>query len=104
MERSRNLPRLAVAAANVVLWVLGCSSDNPGVAGVACPVGSTPFAAPSLMTTGGGGAKTFADLAPPRDGTSAFAISGGGEDPCRPHADAGIPDAGADGPSDARTF
>jgi hypothetical protein len=90
MGISRKVPRLAVAAANVVLWVLGCSSEDPGVAGVACPAGDpNALTAPSLMTTGGG-ARAIRDLVPPIE-TSAITISGGG-DPCRhrpPPADAG---------------
>jgi hypothetical protein len=97
MGISRNVPRLAVAVASVVLWALGCSSENPGVAGVACPAGaSTAFTAPSLMTTTGGEGKAVRDLLPPAEGSSAALVISGDGDPCRRHPPA---DAGTDADS-----
>jgi hypothetical protein len=83
--------------------VMGCSSIDPGVAGVSCPPGgSTGFRAPSLMTTGGGNT-TAKDLDPAFEGIAptelAFrAMNGDGDhDPCapkQPAADAGANDGG----------
>jgi len=90
-----SLQRLAVGAASFALFA-ACSSGNPGVAGVACPVGDGGILiAPSLMSTTGGGPSSFGELEPAmREGIATSALGNG--DPCA----VGRPDGGADAGAD----